>query len=124
MGVDEGEDIGVAVAHKGNGCVENGFGSAEEQTAHGECHHQNADDEEHLVVHHPQEEGAREATDGTENEIEAGGKSGLIQAHVQSLHQYFRCRGVGAHVNAHMAHDADKRQQHDGQTQQLEALGK
>ena len=49
LGKADGEDVGVAVAYKGDGCIEHPFLRADEETAHRECHHDDTDDEERAV---------------------------------------------------------------------------
>ena len=43
---------------------------------------------------------------------------------MQPLHENLGSGGVGAHIDAHMAHDANEAQQYDGLAQETEASGK
>ena len=59
-------------------------------------------------LHCAKEERTRKTTDGTEDEIQRSGKGGVVECHVQTFHQDFRCSGIGAHINAHVAHNAEE----------------
>ena len=56
------------------------------QSDHGCYHHQNTDSEYFLHGKVSEKEGATETTDGSEQEIYTGGKSGTGKSHVQTFH--------------------------------------
>ena len=97
---------------------------AEEQTTHRQSHQDDADDEERSHLEHAQEERASQAADGTEDEVQRGSKRGLVQGHSKTFHENLGRGCVGSHIDTHMAHDAQEREQHDGRAQQFEALHK
>ena len=100
------EDVRVAVADEGDGGIEHPLLGADEEAAHRESHHADADDEEGAVRQYTEEEGARQAADGTEDEVQAGGKGCIVEFHMEALHENLRCCGVGTYVDTHVAHDA------------------
>ena len=63
-----------------------------------------------------------EGSDGTENEIQGCGKGGFVERHAHTFHQQLGCGGVGSHIDTHMTHDAEERQQDDGLAQQTDAI--
>ena len=68
-------------------------------------------------LHDSQEEGSCQTADGTEYEIQTGGKGCLVECPSQTLHENFRSSGIGAYINAYMAHDANKGNQYNRLTQ-------
>ena len=94
-----------------------------EQHAHGSQHHDGAEDEEGAGRHFAKDEGAGKAAYGTENEVHAGGEAGLLKGQAEPLHEYLGGGGVGAHVDAHMTHDAEEAEQDEGAAQQPQAAG-
>ena len=117
-----GEHVAVAVAHEADGDVEDDLGLSHGHAHHRQRHHHHGDDEECAVVHHAEEERAREAAYRTADEVKRRGERGLIEGHAQTLDEQLGGRRVRADVYAHMAHDAEEGEQHDGSAQQLEAL--
>jgi hypothetical protein len=70
-----------------------------------------------------QDQRTGQATDRTEDEIEARCKRRRMYIHPQPFHQDFRCGGIRADINTDMAHDTDKHQQDKRVTQQGKAFG-
>ena len=122
LGEDHGEYIGVTISHQGDGDIEHRLGLSHQQAYHAEYHHHHTDDEEGASLHHSEEECSGETTQSTEDEIQTGGESGLVECPSQALHEYLGSSGVGTHIYAHMAHDAHEGEQHHGLAKQGEAV--
>lgn len=95
---------------------------AEQQEKHGREHQQCAEGEEQAGRNLAEDKGTREATCRTEDEIDARGEACLFQRQGEALHQNLGSRGVGAYVNAHVAHDAQEAKQDEGLAQEFEAV--
>ena len=107
------EDVGVAVADKGDSGIEHPLLGANEEPAHREGHHADADDEEGAVRQYTEEEGARQTANRTEDEVQAGGKGCLVKRHAKAFHQDLRCCGVCTYVDTHVTHDAKEGEQYN-----------
>ena len=71
-----------------------------------------------------QDQRTGQATDRTEDKVQAGGKRRRMYIHSQPLHQNLRCRRIRTDVDPDMAHDTDKHQQDERITQQSNTFGK
>lgn len=109
LGENDGKDIGVSESDEGDAEINDALLAAHAQPYHGSQHKEYADDEEGTHTYLPQEEASQETSGSTEDKVKTGGKSGFFQAHAYPFLQYFRSSGIGAHINAHMAHDTYKR---------------
>ena len=118
------EDVGVAEAYQRDAHIDGRLAVEDKQPRHGHQHHHDTQPKELARRHPAQDESPEETPDGAEDEVKARGKPGLVQRHAPALNEQLGSRGVRAHVDAHVAHDAQKAQQHKRMAQQPEAGGK
>ena len=116
----EREDIGVAIADKGDGRIKHPQFRTHPHACHGKCHHHNTDEEEGAVTHLPKDEAAGETSYRTENEIERCGKGSLVKSHAKTLDKELGGSGISAHINAHVTHDAKEAEQNEWVAQQFD----
>ena len=119
---NDGEYIRVAKPDQGNTDINHRLVLENEQPEHGGQHTQHTDSEEGFSRHLLQNESSQKTTCRTENEVKTGRKPGIRQSHAQTFHQNLRCCSIGTHIDPHMTHNAQKREQDEGFTQQSETL--
>lgn len=122
LGEDDGEDVGVAQADEGDAGVYHPRLLHEEEAAEGQEHKCDTEHEERTRGDFLQGKGACEAAGGAQDEVEAGGETGFLERHGETVHQDFRGGDVGTHVDAHVADDAEEAEQGEGVAQQGHAL--
>ena len=85
---NHGEDVRVAVSHEGDSDIKHRLALAYPHAYHTQSHHHYADNEESAGLHHAEENGTGEASDGTEDEVERCSEGTKESGNLQSFCPY------------------------------------
>ena len=117
----DGEHVAVAETYQCDTYIYNVSRIRNEQTAHGHQHQADTGPQERARRPTAEDERAAQAAKRAEDEVQARGPRSLVERHAQAFHEQLGRRGVRAHVDAHVAHNAQETEQDVRMTQQTQA---